>query len=317
MKRKIIIALIIIVCISLIVLIGGGIYLFDFAIVRKPPLSNDITPNMSTLSSIMAQSRIDGKTWIENNNAERLIVTANGGIELIGYFIEATNPSKKLVILIHGHRSNATMMGNYGMFYQEQNYNVFMADNRGHGESDGNYVGMGWLDRLDYLQWLDLLIERLGDDVQIVFHGVSMGASTALMTLGERKLPINVVAAIADCGYSSVYEEFKYQINHFFNLPSFPILNIGSLISRIFAGYSFFEASTVKQVAKSNIPVFIIHGDVDTYNPTFMAYDIYEAINVEKKLWIVPEANHGLAYYVDPNEYMNNVFEFLNNYIYE
>jgi fermentation-respiration switch protein FrsA (DUF1100 family) len=227
------------------------------------------------------------------------------------YLIETPSPSEKLAVLIHGHRASAATMYNYGKFYYEHGYHVFMADNRGHGESGGKYVGMGWLDRLDYLQWLDLLINRFGDDVHIVFHGISMGASTILMTVGEDKLPKQVAAAIADCGYSSVSDEFKHHLNYFYKLPAFPILHISSLISRMFAGYGYFEASAVSQAAKTNVPVFIIHGDIDTYNPTFMAYEIYEALQSYKKLWIVPGAGHGLAYNVNPDEYINQVLEFL------
>jgi hypothetical protein len=81
LKRIVRITLITITSIIFIVSIGGGIYLFDYAIVRKPPLSNNITPSMSTLSSTMAQSRIDGKAWREKNNAECLTLTANDGFE--------------------------------------------------------------------------------------------------------------------------------------------------------------------------------------------------------------------------------------------
>jgi fermentation-respiration switch protein FrsA (DUF1100 family) len=302
-KRKFLICGIIgLLSLLIIISIGTGIFLFDYAIVRKPPLSNEVSPNATLISGVMAQSRIDGKLWLKENNSERLTVISGDGIELVGYFVKAIEPSsKKLAVLIHGHRSNATMMGNYGKYFREQGYHVFMADNRGHGESGGKYVGMGWIDRLDYLEWIDLLINRLGNDVQIVIHGISMGASTALTISGEGTVPNQVVAVIADCGFSSVAGVFKHQLNTFFHLPAFPILHIGSLISDIFAGYNFFEASAIKQVKKTDIPIFIIHGDADNYNPTFMAYDIYDSISGEKELWIVPKADHGMAYYENPS----------------
>ena len=301
--------------ISLLLSIGAGLYLFNFAIVRKPPLSNEILPSASSLSMVMVQSRNDGKLWLNEKNSERLTTIAGDGIELVGYFVKALETeSKKLVVLIHGHRSNATMMGNYGKYYYEQGYYVFMADNRGHNESGGNFVGMGWLDRLDYIIWLDLLINKLGSDIQIVIHGISMGASTALMISGEDSAPNQIVSIIADCGYSSVAEEFKYQINNFFHLPAFPILNISSLVSYIFAGYNFKEASAIEQVKKINIPIFIIHGDMDSYNPTYMAYDIYNSIVGEKELWIVPQAEHGLAYNQNPDEYFRRIWTFLDKY---
>jgi fermentation-respiration switch protein FrsA (DUF1100 family) len=311
--RKVLIGVIIgVLSIAVIASIGAGLYLFDYAIARKPPLSNEIPPDANPLSAVMTRSRIDGAAWLHEHHAERLTVTAGDGTELVGYFIQATEPaSDKLAVLIHGHRSNAAMMGNYGEHYRQQGYHVFMADNRGHGESGGDYVGMGWLDRLDYLVWLDLLTERLGSGTQIVLHGISMGASTALMISGEDAAPYQIAAIIADCGYSSVREEFRYQIREFFHLPAFPIFNVGSLASRILAGFSFEEASAIEQVRRSDIPTFIIHGEIDSYNPTYMAYDIYDAVGGEKELWIVPQANHGLAYYMNPEEYFTRVWAFI------
>ena len=44
--------------------------------------------------------------------------------------------------------------------------------------------GMGWLDRLDIISWINWIIEQ-DPDAQIVLHGVSMGAATVMMTSGE------------------------------------------------------------------------------------------------------------------------------------
>lgn len=48
-----------------------------------------------------------------------------------------------------------------------------------------------------------------------------MGASTVLMASGEQ-MPSNVKAIKADCGYSSVYDVFTYQLYDLFKLPPFP-----------------------------------------------------------------------------------------------
>ena len=102
-----------------------------------------------------------------------------------------------------------------------------------------------------------------------------MGAATAMMISGEESLPSQVKCIIEDCGYTSVHDEFKYQIKELFHLPSFPILNIGSLECRLFAGFSFEEASALEQVKKTKLPILFIHGDSDTYNPTEMVYELY------------------------------------------
>ena len=297
--------------IVIIASVAGGLYLFDFAIARKPSLSNEIPPDADSHTVIMTQNRINGAKWLNGNNPERLTVAADDGTELVGYFVQAIeSASRRLAVLIHGHRSSSAMMGDYGKHYRERGCHVFMADCRGHGESGGRNIGMGWLDRLDYLAWLNLLIGRLGSETQIVLHGISMGASTALMISGEDTAPNQISAIIADCGYSSVHEEFKYHIKEVIRLPAFPVLNIGSMVSKLLAGYSFEEASAIEQVRKSNIPTLVIHGEVDTYTPTRMAYDIYEAIGGKKELWIVPQVGHAMAYYEFPDGYFNKIWAF-------
>jgi fermentation-respiration switch protein FrsA (DUF1100 family) len=297
---------------AIIASFAGGLYLFDAAIARKPPLSNEIPPNANPQVIAMTQNRINGGIWINGNNPERLTVTAGDGIELVGYFIQAAEPaSKRLAVLIHGHRSSAAMMGDYGKHYRERGCHVFMADSRGHSESGGSNIGMGWLDRLDYLVWLDLLYRRLGSGTQVVIHGISMGASTALMVSGEDTAPNRLFAIIADCGYSSVHDELKYHITKTYHLPAFPVLNISSLASKLLAGYSYEEASVIEQVRKSNIPTLIIHGEADNYTPPCMAYDIYEAIGGKKELWIVPQVGHANSYYEDPDAYFRKIWAFI------
>ena len=69
------------------------------------------------------------------------------------------------------------------------------------------------------------------------------------------------------------------------------------------------------QVKKTEVPIFIVHGDSDMYNPTYMAYDLYDAAAGEKDIWIVSGANHGMAYYANPAEYAAKVKAFYDNYI--
>ena len=53
-----------------------------------------------------------------------------------------------------------------------------------------------------------------------------------MMVSGE-ELPDNVKCIIEDCGYTSVWDEFKLQLKEVFGLPSFPLLNAASLVCQI------------------------------------------------------------------------------------
>ncbi|MDY0393367.1 alpha/beta hydrolase [Virgibacillus halophilus] len=137
-----------------------------------------------------------------------------------------------------------------------------------------------------------------------------MGAATVLMTSGE-KLPPEVKGVIADSAYSGVKAELTHQLKYIYHLPAFPLLDVTSLISKIRAGYTFGEASTIEQVKKNKLPLLIIHGDADDLVPTRMGHEIYKAAGGDKELWIVPDAGHTKAYDNMTAEYEKRIKAFV------
>ena len=254
--------------------------------------------------------------WVAAQQFERLTLTARDGLKLSGYYLPASQPTDKLVILTHGYLGNAKQMGLFGQYYHNDlDYNIFMPDARGHGNSEGAYYGFGWPDRLDLIDWTNLLVQKLGPDVKVAYHGLSMGAATVLMTSGEAELPRQVKAIIADSPYASVYQLFQYQMNRMFHLPAFPLLDSTSLLTKIRAGYSFGEASALNAVEKTDVPILYIHGEGDTFVPTEMAEELYQHTASPAELMLVPNANHGEAYAMAGDKYRMKMTHFLERTI--
>jgi fermentation-respiration switch protein FrsA (DUF1100 family) len=72
-------------------------------------------------------------------------------------------------------------------------------DARGHGYSEGDYIGFAWHERLDYLKWIDYLI-NINKNVRIALFGLSMGGATVMMVSGE-ELSKQMKSIVEDCGY--------------------------------------------------------------------------------------------------------------------
>ena len=100
----------------------------------------------------------------------------------------------------------------------------------------------------------------------MVLHGVSMGAATVMMTSGD-PLPDYVRAFVEDCGYASVIKQFNSNRRDSFWFIPPDVLQSASLVTKKKYGWGFWEASSVKQLAKCERPMLFIHGDADDFVP--------------------------------------------------
>lgn len=313
MKKKVTYILLAILILVLLILIGGSIYLLRYSL--TPNIQRDTTRSFERAY----RSYPYLENWVDSLNSESALrdtfIINREGKRLHSYYISASEPTAKTAMLIHGYTDNAISMLMLGHLYnREWNYNVFLPDLQYHGLSEGRAIQMGWKDRLDVMEWMDVANHLYGDSARIVVHGISMGAATTMMVSGE-DVPDYVRCFVEDCGYTSVWDEFSQEIQVRFNLPVFPLLYTGDWLCRIKYGWGMKEASSLEQVKKSRLPMYFIHGDEDTFVPTWMVYPLYEAKPGPKELWIVPQTKHAVAFYNHPVEYAARVKSFVDKYI--
>lgn len=250
--------------------------------------------------------------WLQNNSKDVYInSTNNGKLKLHSYEIKSN--SDIWIIAVHGYMGDGKGIAGIARQFNNRGYNVLMPDLRGHGKSEGSYVGMGWHDRLDVIDCIYYLIKK-NPNCKIILYGISMGAATVMMTTGE-DLPVNVKLAIEDCGYTSVWDEFSYKLKQLYNLAEFPFLNAANTVCKKKAGYDFKEASSVKQLKKSKTPTLFIHGSEDNFVPFEMLDNVYEAAACEKEKLVIEGAGHGMASTVNPELYWKTVDSFIEKYL--
>lgn len=290
-----------------IILLGVGNYFYNLAL--NPNSSKSLVLEQDTKET----SAIREENWIsdQSNYCDEEIESFDN-LKLHGYKINNKN-SNVWVITVHGYMGSGAKMAFYAENFYNMGYNVLVPDLRGHGKSEGNYIGMGWNDRKDILRWIDLILKE-NNNAEIILHGVSMGGATVMMTSGE-ELPENVKCIIEDCGYSSVVDEFEDKLKNIFNLPKTPILQVADLVSRVRAGYWFSDASSVSQLKKAKVPILFIHGDKDDFVPYDMLDKVYNAADVEKEKLVVEGAEHAKSAYVNPELYWNTISKFINKHL--
>ncbi|MEZ3431803.1 MAG: alpha/beta hydrolase [Lachnospiraceae bacterium] len=217
---------------------------------------------------------------------------------------------KKAVICFHGYTSKG--MSDYiGLsdYYLKSGYAMLLPDARAHGESEGEYIGFGCLDRKDALVWIRWVIQELGEDVEIILHGTSMGGATVLMASGL-ELPPQVKGIVSDCGFTSPKEVFTHVLNSMYHLPAFPVIQGADIMNRKLAGYGMDECNAKREVARAKVPILFIHGSNDTFVPARMCDEIYDCCASPKKKLIVEGAAHAESYYKDTEKYEQALNEF-------
>ena len=326
LKRILAVILTIIIIIWIATILIGG-YFVRYALYRdgaggNREIKNEQVKieNQDSDKAIIDKNKKEEKTevkkWLEETTQEKLEIKAKDDITLraTAYYNKTENQENhNWVIVAHGYRSKPSWVASIGMhFYKEKGYNVLIPSMRATEESEGKYIGMGWLDKDDIIGWINKIIEK-DKNAKIILHGSSMGAATVLMASGE-KLPSNVKAIIADSSYTSVWDIFKSELKARFNLPAFPLMQMFRLIAIIQAKYDIKEASVIDQVKKSNTPTLLIHGDADDFVPVTMEPEIYKAIPGGKDQLIIKGAGHTKSRYREPETYYKKVYEFIDKY---
>jgi fermentation-respiration switch protein FrsA (DUF1100 family) len=263
------------------------------------------------------RSEAAGKTqvWLAAAPQEELEAVTEDGYQLKARAFYQKQESHKWVLLLHGYTGWKEEMNPIACEYALQGYQVLTPDMRCQGESQGDFIGMGWTDRLDNRIWIEYILRR-DPQAEIVIHGQSMGAACALMMAGD-ELPDHVKAVVSDCAYTDVYSIFKKQLKEWFHLPAFPLIDAANLVLQMRGGYNIKDASALEQVKKTRLPVLFIHGSEDAFIPVDMTRELYQAAGGEKELLIVEGAGHAQSQDKDPEAYYGTVFSFLNSYLSE
>lgn len=156
--------------------IGGSFYMLNFS----------LTPNGKILSKdadsypFMYKNYPFLRPWVDSlkqvDALKDTFIINPHGIQLHAYYVAAPQPTSKTAVIVHGYTDNAIRMFMIGYLYnRDLGYNILLPDLQHQGESEGPAIQMGWKDRWDVLQWMNIANEIFGDSTQMVVHGISMG----------------------------------------------------------------------------------------------------------------------------------------------
>lgn len=320
-KKRIIQVTGVILILIIALLAGSSLYLQWYALqAQGNPRGKDINSSYEYMYETYPHIQSWADSLRQNKALKDTFIIADDGSRLHALYAYADSVTDRTAVIVHGYTDNSVRMLHIGyLYHHDLKYNILLPDLRFSGLSEGSYLQMGWNDRKDVLRWMDVangIFTRHGgfSQTQMVVHGISMGGATTVCVSGEPQQPY-VRCFVEDCGFTSVWDEFSGELKNQFGLPEFPLLYAASTMTKLRYGWSFSEAAARKQVEKCTLPMFFIHGDQDTFVPTWMGDTLYAHKKGAKEYWKVPGVEHARSYLQFPKLYTEKVKNFTEKYI--
>lgn len=297
-------------------LLAAAWAVFAEACFRSRRRGGPIEENVSPLWSAYSDEVIRGVHWFQDRESEEVEIESFDGLRLRGRYL-AHPEAKGTVLLFHGfHSDGCTDFSGVFASYYAMGYSLLQVFQRAHGESEGRFICYGVKERFDCQRWAEYACRRFGPGHPLLLGGVSMGASTVLMA-SALPLPPTVRGIVADCGFTSAWEELSYLLRRRHVPAAGAVLRLADLLARLFAGFSFRECSTVEAMAANRLPILFLHGEADTFVPARFTQACFDACRGEKELLLVPGATHGVSYLKDRPRCQAALERFLRTYMEE
>ena len=258
-----------------------------------------------------------GEEWIQdkynNKKIKDIYIKSRDGLRIHAILIDNKN-SKGIFIETHGYRSDYSrdLYPSCHQYYK-MGYSLLLIDHRACGKSEGKYITFGIKENIDLISWIKY-INKLYPNKNIILAGVSLGASTILMSLKRIKTNMNIKCAIVDSPFISPYEEVLYCIKHYFHINGKIFIDMINLWCILLAKYSLKEENTISSLKRTNIPILFIHGKNDDFIPYKNSIINYKKYKGPKKIVLFDDATHGISYLVKPKEYIKLIESFISKY---
>ncbi|GAA3212793.1 hypothetical protein GCM10017690_25360 [Microbacterium terregens] len=115
--------------------------------------------------------------------ATEIEMTAADGVHLSGWYLPSRNGAA--VVLRHGAASTAGDTAAHAQILHDAGFGVLATDARGHGNSGGQGMDLGWYGEMDIRAAVDALVDRTDvDPRRVAVVGLSMGGEEAIGAAG-------------------------------------------------------------------------------------------------------------------------------------
>ena len=239
---------------------------------------------------------------------ENVSFNSSDGLSIKGWLIKSDNP-QGTIIMAHGYNGNRGRL-DIATFLNEEGYNILMFDFRGHGESEGDYISMGYYESKDILGAIQYLKQRNDTDTNKLY-GLGQSMGSAALIFAEEQQP-SFKGLILESTYTDLYQNNARRFKRVYGFPKFPFATSLTFFGGIVLGVNGFKISPLNSINNIEKPILLIHDSLDDGVSNEDAKLLFEAANQPRELWIVEGAKHTSAFETGTKEYKRRILNFLN-----
>lgn len=238
-------------------------------------------------------------------------IIATDGAQLRGSWFDQGGESQGCVMVLHGLGESRAASVGYARIFQKAGYAVLTPDSRGHGESGGEYITYGILEKLDVKRWASWMREQ--GCRRIFGLGESLGAEVLIQSLPITKEFRAVVAESALADFRPTRIQRLQRRIHSEVLATIAV-DLGLAYSRLVHHIDLASISPRHSIAATSTPVLLIHGMKDAKTPATDSQLLAGAAGGAHDLWLVPNAGHAEAASAAPDEFRRRVLDWFANH---
>jgi fermentation-respiration switch protein FrsA (DUF1100 family) len=244
-------------------------------------------------------------------DSEEVEFTTEDGLLIRGWFLPAKSarPSRTLIIC-HGLGANRSNFLPYVQVGDALEANVLIFDFRGHGDSDGHTVTIGYWEKLDVLAAVKYLREERPNQAREVFAiGISMGSAALIRAAAEVNPPLNGI--IVDSGFPSARELTNHVLAQYPSAVRPFIAGPGVPLACLHAGCWLPDVRPIDDIARVRAPLLMIHDQGDGLMILENAQRLFNQAMEPKKMWVTRIGSHGSSFFGAREDYLQTVRDFL------
>ena len=264
------------------------------------------------------------------DEAEEVSFATSSGLRLRGCYLRTPVQRRGVILFGLEFGSDRWSSVQYCEKLRASGYDVFAYEprNQGASERDPNYAPLQWItdrDLDDARAAVAYLKSRPDADSRgLGIFGISKGGGLAMLLAAEDPA---VRCVVTDGAYDTYLTMVPY-MRRWVSIYS-PRKKLQKLCPDCF--YGDIGMAGINAVAERReveylwvctaarrvtVPVFMIHGEADTYIKPDMAKALFRRIRTpEKQLWMVPKAKHNQAPHIAPVEYHKRLVDFFDDHL--